>query len=182
MMCCGVRKSGSPRINEITGSPRAQSCRTSARMVLIAVGFSSDERTVRATRVIAASLGSVSSQTGRILTRVAQPCLQDLRRRELFELQHVTRGVDQGGRRHEPDDSPSGHGNPVALRFALDRPDPPADRRLPVIRRFIDTWTMPRSSSATPIALTKRKPPLLKRTAAAIFLATSSRSVARLML
>ncbi len=41
---------------------------------------------------------------------------------------------------------------------------------------------MPRSSSAIPIALTKRNPPELWRMALAIFFATSSRSVARLML
>ncbi len=41
---------------------------------------------------------------------------------------------------------------------------------------------MPRSSSVKPAALTYRKPPLLWRMAAAIFLAMSSRSVFRLML
>ena len=47
---------------------------------------------------------------------------------------------------------------------------------------FMDTWAMPRSSIMKPMALQLRKPPEEPRMTLAIFLATSTSEVARLML
>jgi len=44
MMWGGVSKSGSPRMSDVTLTPRACACRMSARIVLTAVGLRSEER------------------------------------------------------------------------------------------------------------------------------------------
>ena len=103
-------------------------------------------------------------------------------RAEAFELQVVLGGRDQRRLRHQADDFALQHGHAVARRLALDQLEHAEDRRLLEVRQVHRHLRDAASSSSMPIALTKRRPPLLMRTAAAIFFATSSRSVARLML
>ena len=85
--------------------------------------------------------------------------------------------------RDEADDFALEDGDAVARRFALDGLEDTEHRRLLVVREVDRHLHDPAILQTPPPSPShNRKPPLLNRIAAAIFLATSRRSVARLML
>ena len=114
---------------------------------------------------------------------VAQAVLENLIGTEARELQIARSAAwTSAAAGTSPMISLSSTDTPYRAASRLTASNTPEDRRLLVVRQVHRYLDDARDAEREPGALTYRKPPLLSRMAAAIFFATSSRSVSRLML
>src|SRR5579885_747627 len=114
--------------------------------------------------------------------RRRQPPLEDLLGLKILQAQVEIRRHLQGAPGYEANNFAAHHGDAIPFGFPANQLERPIDGVCSKSVRFIETWTIPRDFSSTPMALTNRRPPLEKRTARAIFCATVRSPVPRLTL